>query len=61
MKRSLIMFYILTFPLPALAAGNTPLATGLGMTSCDQFTKTFSPHQEWKITILNGHRVIWLA
>jgi hypothetical protein len=48
MKRSLIMLYILTFPIPALAAGNTPLATGLGMTSCDQFTKSVrsSPRME---------------
>jgi hypothetical protein len=48
MKRSLIMLYILAFPLPTLAAGNTPLATGLGMTSCDQFTKSIqsSPTME---------------
>ena len=48
MKRSLIMLYALTFPLPALAAGNTPLATGLGTTSCDQFTKSVlsSPRME---------------
>jgi hypothetical protein len=48
MKRSLIVLYILTFPIPTLAAGNTPLATGLGMTACDQFTKSVqtSPSME---------------
>ena len=48
MKRRLIILYILTFPIPTLAAGNTPLATGLGMTSCDQFTKSVqsSPRME---------------
>ena len=48
MKRSLTMLCILTVPVPAFAAGNTPLATGLGMTSCDQFTKSVqaSPKME---------------
>ena len=47
MKRSLIMLF-LTFPLPTLAASNIPLATGLGMTRCDQFTKSVqsSPKME---------------
>lgn len=48
MKRMVTALYILTASTPALAAGNTPLATGLGMTSCDQFIKSVqsSPKME---------------
>jgi hypothetical protein len=48
MKRIVTALCILTAPMPALAAGNTPLATGLGMTDCDQFTKSIqsSPSME---------------
>jgi len=50
MKCILTALYILTTPLSAFAAGNSPLATGLGMTSCDQFLKSIraSPEMEDK-------------
>ena len=50
MKRLMTALFVLTAPIPAFAAGDSPLATGLGMTSCNQFLKSVqaSPEMEDK-------------
>jgi hypothetical protein len=48
MNRITIMVFVLISPTSAFAAGNTPLATGLGMTTCEQFMRSIqaSPKTE---------------
>jgi hypothetical protein len=60
MKFWLIAICVSIFPLSAAAAGNNPLATGLGMTSCAQFiAKAQSPaiedsYFEWARGYMTG-------